>query len=225
MNKLWMSEQRQSVELFDRLMYDVNTCIPGIVVEFYPDTQTATVRPAIKLRVISEGNADMFEDMPAILQVPICFPFSVGSGFALTTPVTAGDPCVLVFSQRCIENWHELGGLQEPESGSASRHHDMNDAFAFVGAPSLTEVLADWLTDGMEIRNSNRTSRATVREGRVELVAAQSSIQSSSSGHEVAGMVETDSHVSVGTGASGVFVDQLGAVITVQNGIIVGGLD
>lgn len=216
-----MSEQDQHRELFDRWMYGVNTCLPGVIQEFYPATQTATVKPAIQMQVVDMDGTTRYEDAPVLLQVPVCFPFA--AGFALTMPVQAGDNCVLVFSQRCIDNWHELGGVQPPDDGALNRHHDLSDAFAILGVPDLTQVIPEWLTEGIELRNTARSTRVTVKDNSAEVVCGGNSISISRQTTTITGNVETDSHVAVGTGWSGIFVDALGKVMTVQDGIIIGG--
>jgi len=220
------SEQNQQKELINRLLYGVNTCIPGIIDAFYPETQTVTVTPAIQLRVLDADRQETFEDPPALVQVPVCYPFAVTAGYALTLPIRAGDPCVLVFSQRAIENWHAKGGIQPPEDfAEMSRHHDLNDAFAMICAPALPQVLTDWLMDGIELRNRSRDTRVSIRDNRtVEVVAGTASMTITNPGHQVTGPIVTDSTLSVGTSDSGVFLDMTGKVITVQNGIIIGGL-
>jgi len=218
-----MSEQDQNKELFDRWMYGINTCIPGIVQEFYPETQTATIMPAIQAKVTGYDGKVTYQDAPALLGVPVCFPFAIGAGFAMTWPIRKDDPCVIVFSQRGIDNWHEKGGVQPPEDSVLSRHHDINDAFAMIGAPALTQTLTEWLSDGIELRNTARTTRLTVLDDRTESVAGSNSVVTSGSGTEVKGSVKTDSNLSVGSGWSGVLVDVLGTVVTVQDGVIVGG--
>lgn len=158
----------QARELFDSMMRRVNTCIPGRIDAFDPVTQTATVTPAVMGRFYADG---VVQDVlpPPIANVPLVFPFAASAGFALTLPVQAGDPCLLVFSQRAIDNWHQLGGVQSAETGATgARHHNINDAFALACAPPLTEVLGAWCEDGIELRNRARTVRVTVRDSGLE---------------------------------------------------------
>lgn len=169
MDNRFVTEQQEQRELFDRLSKRINTAIPGVVVDFDSSTQTCTVTPAIKARVNVDG---VTEDvaLPDLHNVPLVFPFAVTAGFALTLPVRPGDPCLLIFSQRCIDNWHQLGGVQPPETGCVgARHHDINDGFAILCAPPLPNVLGDWCSDGIEIRNVDRSVRFTLREGSIEV--------------------------------------------------------
>lgn len=158
----------QARELFDSMMRRVNTCIPGRIDAFDPATQTAIVTPAIMGRMFADGVPSDIQ-LPPVISVPLVFPFAATAGFALTLPVQSGDPCLLVFSQRCIDNWHQLGGVQPAETNAAgARHHSINDAFALACAPPLTVVLGDWCADGIELRNRARTVRVTVRDSGLE---------------------------------------------------------
>lgn len=170
----------QLKEFVNRAMLRMNTCIPGIIEEFNSSTQTVKAVPAIMMRTAYD-NVIQHHQLPPIIEVPIVFP--TASGFALTLPVSVGDSCLLMFSQRAIDNWHQLGGIQPPEQDAVgSRHHDMTDAFAILAPLSLPDVFANWLSNGIEIRNSGRTSRVTVLDDSIEIVVANTSVTISDSG-------------------------------------------
>ena len=158
----------QAREMFDSMMRRVNTCIPGRIDSFDPATQTARVTPAIKGRFYADSQATDIQ-LPPVFNVPLVFPFAATAGFALTLPIQQGNPCLLVFTQRAIDNWHKLGGVQSAETGATgARHHSLNDAFALACAPPLTQVLGSWCEDGIELRNRARTVRVTVRDDGLE---------------------------------------------------------
>ncbi len=148
-------EATQNRESVDRATRRINTCIPGEIQSFDPETQTATVVPAVKLRTAVDGE-EGFLEMPAIVQAPLVFPFVSVAGYALTLPVRPKDPCLILFAQRAIDNWHDNGGIQQPEEGVGGRHHDLTDALVLMAPSPLPEVLGDWQTDGIEIRNRDR---------------------------------------------------------------------
>ena len=160
----------QARELFDRLMKRINTAIPGRIDLFDPATQTCTVTPAVKSRIYSPDGTTSDVDLPSLVNVPLVFPFAVTAGFALTLPVQPGDSCLLIFSQRCIDNWWQNGGVQPAETGAiGARHHDLNDGFAILCGGPLPSVLGAWCGDGIEIRNRARTVRLTLRDSGVEV--------------------------------------------------------
>lgn len=172
-------------EIVDRALYRLNTCIPGVVETFDATTQTATVRPAIQMRTRVDG-VDGVLDMPPIIRAPLVFPYVATAGFALTLPVQAGDPCLLLFSQRAIDNWHDLGGTQPPETGAVgSRHHDLTDALVLLAPAPIPAVLSGWVADGIELRNADQTSRITVRDAEVVVEVGPTTLTISSDGSVV----------------------------------------
>lgn len=158
----------QQRELIDRLMLGLNTAMPGVIDAFDEDTQTATVLPAIQMKTNIDGEVN-YIDLPPILNVPVLFPFVSTAGFALTFPVKRGDNCLLIFSQRGIDNWHASGGVQPPEEGVGVRHHDLTDAFAIFAPSPLTETLGSWETEGIELRNREKNSRITLKDATIEV--------------------------------------------------------
>lgn len=174
-------ETTQLREMIDRALLRVNTAIPGVVESFDAATQTATVVPAVQMRTLID-NEEAFVTPPPIVNAPVVFPFASVAGFALTLPVRKGDPCIILFSQRAIDNWHELGGVQRPEEGVGSRHHDMTDAIVLLAAPPKPDVLGAWESQGIQMRNRAKTTHVTVRDSEAVIVSGPSVITVSSSG-------------------------------------------
>jgi len=140
---------------------DLHTALPGIIKAFDPVTQTAKVQPAIKRLWIEAG----FLPLPELVDVPVQFPR--GGGFALTFPVAAGDECLVVFSERAIDNWHHAGGVQEP---SEYRLHDLSDGFAFLGFTSRPRALTPPPSgDAAELRTLDGATVVRVEAGVVVL--------------------------------------------------------
>ena len=165
-------EQTQLRETIDRALAAVNTCIPGKIDSFNSATQTATVVPGIQMKLSIDG-VESYIDLPPIIHAPVVFPFAATAGFALTLPVRQGDPCLILFSQRAIDNWHRLGGVRPPETG---RHHDLTDALVLLAPSPLTSVLGSWEASGIELRNRTKTSRVTVKDASVEIANGDSII-------------------------------------------------
>ena len=164
-----IDEPAQIRELIDRVLLEMCTAIPAVVDAFYPETQTADVIPAIQYRTYID-NVKGTITLPKIINVPIVVTGATSAGFVLTYPIEPEDDCLLIFSQRAIDNWHELGGIQPPESGGiACRHHHLTDAIAIVGIRSLVDVVPDWRMDGIELRNSAGDHRCTIRDDNVEI--------------------------------------------------------
>lgn len=140
-------DQEQITAIENRLK-DLHTCLPGIIQSYDPVTNTASVQPAIQRVWVVDGPANL----PLIVDVPVYFPG--GGNFAVTFPVSKGDECILVFSERCIDFWHVSGSLNPP---AVYRLHDISDAFALVGIRSQPRKLANVQMDGVEIRTVDRS--------------------------------------------------------------------
>ena len=96
----------------------IHVALPGTIVSVASDLSTATVQPDV--------NPHDADPDPAIPDVPLLFP-RWGSG-QMTWPVEAGDPCLLVFGDRSLEEWQAGGGRQADPADP--RSHDLTDAVA-----------------------------------------------------------------------------------------------
>ena len=82
-------------------------------------------------------------DSPILLDCPV---FSVqGGGGAFLPPVSAADPCVVVFSDQHLDAWFQSGTPQLPQPQD-DRMHDLSDGMAFVGFNSANAALA-WVSN------------------------------------------------------------------------------
>lgn len=174
-------EVTQQKELIDRMLSRVNTCIPGVIEKFDSATQTVNVRPAIQLRTRIDEVVD-YITLPKIINAPVIFPFAITAGFALTLPVRAGDPCIILFSQRAIDNWQDRGGIQPPEDGFTPRHHDLTDALVMLAAPPAPNALVGWEGNGIQLRNADQSTTLTIRDAEAVMAAGNSVLTIPSTG-------------------------------------------
>lgn len=157
-----MDLRGMSGELADMLAVDSQLCgmftaSPGIITAF--DGTLATVKISIRMKVVRDGVVS-YIDPPPVTNVPVVLPQSTGAGVFLTVPIKSGDPCLLVFSQRGIDNVVEVGGVQNPPDTDFSvlsriRHHDMVDAICIPGLCCKPNAPTSWAVDGIELRNTN----------------------------------------------------------------------
>ncbi len=151
------AEEAASAQIEGRLK-DLHTMMPGIIVSFDPDKQTAVVQPAIK-RIFTEKGA---VNLPVCVDVPVAFPG--GGDFFLTFPVKAGDECILGFSERAIDNWYASGGAQAP---AEYRLHDLSDGIAQVGLNSQPKKLDALQMTGAELRTRSRSTYIRLEDGTI----------------------------------------------------------
>lgn len=150
-------EEAAAAQIEGRLK-DLHTMMPGIIVSFDPDKQTAVVQPAIR-RIFTEKGA---VNLPVCVDVPVAFPG--GGDFWLTFPVQPGDECILQFSERAIDYWYASGGTQEP---AEYRLHDLSDGIAQVGLNSQPKKLDDLQMTGAELRTRSRSTYIRLEDGNI----------------------------------------------------------
>ena len=91
----------------------LHCALPGTVVSFDSERQTAVIQPAVKLGSMT---------FPLLADVPVFMPVSF--------EVNPGAACLVVFADIDIDAWFDTGMPQEPRS---ARRHSLSDGFAFIG--------------------------------------------------------------------------------------------
>lgn len=148
------------------LLEGLNTSMVGTVVEFFPETQTATM----KLHMQSFGKTMHrdyhMDELPELYDVPIHFVQS--NGFVLTTPVFPGDDGLIFFAQKGIDHWLYRGlSAYEVEGGrpeAASRtDFDLSSALCVIGLNNMMTNIANFNMEGMELRNKEGDQRIALQ--------------------------------------------------------------
>ncbi len=117
----------------------------GTIESFDSAKQTATVKINIKLQV-----GATVKDFPLLADVPV---FVLGGGDRVFTfPVQKGDTCLVLFSDRDIDNWFATGGAELP---SSPRLHDLSDGMALVGFRSLANPVDNYSSADCQVRNGS----------------------------------------------------------------------
>ena len=91
----------------------LHCALPGKIISFDCNTQTAVIQPAVKLGSLT---------YPPLSGVPVFMP--------VPFEVNPGDACLVVFADVDIDKWLVSG---EPEEPGSARRHSLSDGFAFVG--------------------------------------------------------------------------------------------
>lgn len=129
------------------------TSLPGIIVSFDLEKQTAVVLPATKAKYRDPTGASKYVTMPLLVDCPVVFPS--GGNVVLTFPIAAGDDCLVQFSCRCIDGWWQSGSVQVPPE---FRMHDLSDGFVFVGPRSLPKTLQNVSATTAQLRSKDGTT-------------------------------------------------------------------
>lgn len=126
-------------------MSNINTCLPATIETYDPATKKASVKPLLK-RTLNGQEIDT----PVIENVPIIFPCTATAVVSL--PINTGDGCLLVFSQRSIDDWLSKGGNIAPTD---PRLFDLSDAIAIPGLFNFKDSGRTITGENVEIYNDN----------------------------------------------------------------------
>ncbi|UVN34039.1 Gp138 family membrane-puncturing spike protein [Klebsiella pneumoniae] len=219
------SKEQADAQLAQAIMSAMRVSIPGIIQSFDPDAVTAVVQPAIKGAEQDESGAEVSVNLPLLVDVPVLFPR--GGGCTLTFPVKAGDECLVIFADRCIDFWWQSGGIQEPVD---ERMHDLSDAFCIVGPQSQAKKIGGISTTSAQLRTDDGSAFIEVAAGHDVTVKTSGKLTASADGGTeitspeiiLNGNVTINGNLSQGMGESGGSATMHGPV-TVTNDVTAGG--
>ncbi|HBR6314764.1 Gp138 family membrane-puncturing spike protein [Klebsiella pneumoniae] len=219
------SKEQADAQLAQAIMSAIRVSMPGIIQSFDPDAVTAVVQPAIKGAEKDESGAEVSVNLPLLVDVPVVFPR--GGGCTLTFPVKAGDECLVIFADRCIDFWWQSGGIQEPVD---ERMHDLSDAFCIVGPQSQAKKIGGISTTAAQLRTDDGSAFIEVAAGHDVTVKTSGKLTASADGGTeitspeiiLNGNVTINGNLSQGMGESGGSATMHGPV-TVTNDVTAGG--
>lgn len=164
-NELISSDYEIYKSFADAIKSSVRVSIPGIIQSFDSITQTCTIQPTIREKVINSEYSSSWQDLPLLLDVPICIPKA--GNFALTLPVKKGDECLVIFSDMCIDAWFSLGGIQNQIE---KRRHDLSDCFCILGTYSQPNIIENYSTNSAQLRNLEGTQYIEIKDNEINIV-------------------------------------------------------
>ncbi|MDW1476512.1 Gp138 family membrane-puncturing spike protein [Klebsiella pneumoniae] len=217
----------------DREVYDsilkgakqsIRVSMPGVIKSFDPETVTCVVEVSIYIPKPESAEGKSIDRLaqdnvfyPLILDAPVIFPR--GGGCTLTFPISAGDECLVIFADRCIDFWWQNGGVQ---NGSRGRMHDYSDAFVIPGPQSQAKKISGISTTAAQLRTDDGTAFIEVSAGGD--ITATTAGNATINAPEIVlnGNVTINGNLSQGMGESGGTATMHGPV-TVTNDVTAGG--
>ncbi|EOX9201030.1 Gp138 family membrane-puncturing spike protein [Yersinia enterocolitica] len=206
----------------DTLSASLRVAIPGIVQSFDADSVTCDIQIGIKGESGGEST-----NLSVLTSVPVVFPR--GGGVTMTFPIKAGDECLLVFGDRCIDFWHQSGDIQETVD---ERQHDLSDAFAIIGPQSQANKISGISTSAAQFRSDDGGAYVEINPADHTITVQTSGrlIANAQGGTEITsptivlnGAVTINGSLTQGMGESGGNASMLGP-ITVTNDVTAGGV-
>ena len=144
-----------------------NIVMPARIVEYFPETQLATVRPSAERVFNSATDSQSLENEGLLYDVPVHTP--QGGNYCLTMPVTEGDTCLLMFSQFGYDHWlwknsdvaGEVAGNPAPW---LRRKFSKKDGLALVGFSPVPNAIPDYHATATELRSrDDRKQRVSIQ--------------------------------------------------------------
>lgn len=148
LNQEYGGQLTQSEMVKTDISSNLRVAIPGIIKAFDVATQTVKVQPAIREIIYDGVGTPNHIDLPELLDVPIIMPHA--GDYAITLPIQAGDECLVIFADMCIDGWWQSGGVQNQVE---LRRHDLSDGFAILGPWSQTKRLANYNPTKLHLYN------------------------------------------------------------------------
>ncbi|GKX47962.1 Gp138 family membrane-puncturing spike protein [Pectobacterium carotovorum] len=219
------SEQDLISTVMNRVMSNMRVAMPGVIQSFNPDDVTCVVLPSLMGQDTGSDSNKESNPLQLLTDVPVVFPR--GGGCTLTFPVSAGDECLIIFADRCIDFWWQSGGVQEPVS---NRMHSLSDAFVIVGAQSQANKISGISTSAAQLRTDDGEAFVEVAAGHNITVTTPGKLTASAQGGTeitspsivLNGDVTINGNLSQGMGDSGGTATMNGPV-NVTNDVTAGG--
>lgn len=128
----------RALELFSAGLY---VCRPGVIHSINTSTLVCDVKPLLKDFFENVSGDTVVEPLPVVMG---CVLYQQeGGGFVDTFPVTAGDPCWLVFADRSLNRWQAGNGDTDPVFVN---RHDLSGAVVFVGGRPKAHAITEFDT-------------------------------------------------------------------------------
>lgn len=94
--------------------------------------QTVEIQLQIK-RLAADGTSTAY---PILVDCP--YFVLQGGGAYIDMPIAAGDRCIVLFNDRCIDDWWDSGNVMDPP---VNRKHSLSDGIAIVGINPKPDAL------------------------------------------------------------------------------------
>lgn len=168
------SERREQDLKLRQAAINTRVAMPGIIQSFDATEQTVTVQCAIREKINMDGNLS-WQDIPLLLDVPIIFPRA--GNYILTMPIQAGDECLVVFGDSCMDAWWQSGGVQNQID---CRRHDLSDGYAIVGLYSQPRRISNYSTNTAQLRNLSGSAYVELSGNNINIVGGNVTVSASS---------------------------------------------
>ena len=119
--------------------------------------------------------------------MPVVLQYAQRAGLVQTLPILPGDECLLVFSQRAIDNFVTYGGIQKPiltedQSTAKGRSHNLTDAICIPGLMTAAHLIPKYSLDSIQTRDVAGTTVLSVKSGEIRATVGKEYLSLTSTG-------------------------------------------
>jgi len=114
-------------------MLEINCVQVGKIKSYDSSNNTAKVTINV-IRNLKNGNS---LEYPELEDCPVFMLY--GGTASITMPIQAGDDCLILFNDRCMDDWVLSGDVVAPTD---RRIHSLSDGIVLVGVKSMADVSA-----------------------------------------------------------------------------------
>ena len=143
----------------------IHTVAPGIVREYDGPSRRARVQPAFKL-TFTDDTPPMAK--PPIVDVPVVT--TSGGGFLVHCPLMAGDPVLLLFSERGLDHFKAAHEVSDPAGPAMFAERDAIAVPGF-GPTRITPA------EGLTMQTNDGETYISLTPGRVKIRASEIILQ------------------------------------------------
>ena len=150
----------------------LHTAVPGLIETYDAETRRARIRIALRLVMTTETpgqDGEAMERAP-LVNVPVIFP--AGGGLTMLFPLQAGDPVLVVFSERGLTDFKTTHDLATPDAGHFFAE---TDAMALAGFGPLTLTPAS--QTGATLQTEDGDTYVEVEATRIRLYRGQQEVE------------------------------------------------
>lgn len=115
----------------------VYTTMPAVVVKYNAAIQTIDAQIVVNSGYIDATGAVVAYTPPVIPNVPVAFPSA--DGWSITWPLAAGDPVLLLFASRSLDEWKATAG--DRHTPRDLRRFNITDAIALPGCRTPSDPI------------------------------------------------------------------------------------
>jgi len=146
----------------------VRTRVPGVIQAYDASEQSCEVKVGIKRR-LEDGT--FFED-PVLVNVPVMFP--QGGGFCMHFPLESGDPVMVEFCERSVDEWLLASSVITNAEPSDPRRFDVSDATVTAGLSIFADPMPAAMakTDAITIGVRSGDTRVEIKSsGAIDIIS------------------------------------------------------